>query len=267
MTLRQTGSFVLSIFVLLALMIEVGHAQNKGRELVAEMVAEVGGRDQFYAMRDVEYRYTYQDPTGEKKDVSIERYLFDGELSWGKYEVRENAMFPKMEGEMIQGYNGQESWVTLDGKLLDDKKVLRMVDFTRKTNYYWFTMMFKLLDDGVVYDHQGTQNVDGMEYDLVKISFEGGVGDVQDTYVLYINPETKLVDQFLFTVLDFGMKDPHLMKVEYEEIAGFKLPTQRKYAPADWDGNVTKNEWTREICTDVKFKNGFERTLFEKPGS
>ena len=57
------------------------------------------------------------------------------------------------------------------------------------------------------------------------------------------------------------------MKVEYEEIAGLKLPTKRKYAPADWDGNLKNDNWTAEISTGVKFNNGFDKSMFDKPSS
>ncbi len=247
--------------------VDASYSQDKnGRELVEKMVESVGGRDNLYALRDVEYKYTYRADAG-KADVSIERYVFDGELSWGRYLKRENVMFPDLEGEIIQGYDGSETWVTLDGRLLDDPKLLRMADFTRKTNYYWFTMMFKLMDPGVNHEYQGTKNVDGVVYDLVKVTFDEGVGDVQDIYVLYINPETHLVDQFLFTVMDFEMKEPSLMRVEYEEVQGLKLPARRKYTASDWDATIKKDAWTHEICEDIKFDNGFEREMFEKPSS
>jgi hypothetical protein len=100
---------------------------------------------------------------------------------------------------------------------------------------------------------------------LVGIGFDPGVGDVQDTYVLYLNPKTHLVDQFLFTVMDFGIKEPFLMKVKYEEIAGLKLPTKRKAAAADWDGILKDENWVAEISENIKFNNGFTREMFEKP--
>ena len=115
------------------------------------------------------------------------------------------------------------------------------------------------------YEYNGSKNVDGTEYDLVKISFGEGVGDAQDTYLLYINPETKLIDQFLFTVMDFGLETPLLMKVEYEEVNGLKLPAKRKYVQADWDGVPQNDNWVAEISTNIKFNNGFDRSIFEKP--
>ncbi len=241
-----------------------GPTPENPRSYIEAMATAIGGVDRLRALQDVEYQYTYR--SEGKEDVSVERYVFDGELSWGKFTKRENIMLPDLEGELIQGYNGKESWTTLDGKLLEDQEALKFADFVRKTDYYWFMMMHKLMDPGLSYAHKGTRTVDGIEYDLIEIGFNAGVGDVQDTYLLYINPKTRLVDQFLFTVLDFGRKDPLLMKVEYEEIDGVKLPAKRKYTPANWEGVPEKEDsWTDEISTNIKFNNGFKREMFEKP--
>ena len=86
--------------------------------------------------------------------------------------------------------------------------------------------------------------------------------------MLYVNPVTGLVDRFLFTVMDFGVDTPHLMVVDYAQVApGLMLPVYRRYAPADWDGNVTEPSWTREIVESVRFENGFAAGLFEAPAS
>jgi hypothetical protein len=263
---RVIGALILVSSLTLVSLVgcKTGPSPDNPRSYVEAMVGAVGGRDSFYALKDVEYEYTYR--TKGKEDISVERYIFDGELSWAKFTKREAVLLVDLNGELIQGYDGQESWATLDGKLMEDPQALRMADFLRKTNYYWFTMMFKLLDPGAAYAYKGTKAGDGIEYDLIEITFNEGVGDAQDIYVLYINPETRLVDQFLFTVMDFGRQDPLLMKVEYEEVAGVKLPSKRRYVPADWEGVPAEDQgWTDEISTSIKFKNGFQKAMFEKP--
>ena len=89
------------------------------------------------------------------------------------------------------------------------------------------------------------------------MTFGENIGDTSDKYILYINPQTNRIDQFLFTVLGFGFKDPFLMKVAYEKMNDIYVSTYRKYAPADWDGNVIKEEWNEQITKNVKFNNGF----------
>ena len=73
------------------------------------------------------------------------------------------------------------------------------------------------------------------------------------------------MDQFLFTVMDFGVKDPFLMKIEYEEVSGLKLPTKRKAVAAGWEGTPKDDNWIEEISTKIKFNNRFPKSMFDKP--
>jgi hypothetical protein len=239
----------------------------KPRALIEEMSQAVGGMEKLRSLRDVEYKYTYRDKKTGKADISTERYVFNGELSWAQYLSHDYRVFPNKRGTVIQGYNGRESWVALDGKLISDPQAVKMAGFNRKTNFYWFAMMFKLLDPGVTYKYEGTRKVTGKTYDLVKIGFESGVGAAQDTYLLYLNRDTHLVDQFLFTVMDFGIRDPLLMKVTYKEFNGLKLPVYRTYIASSWQGEIKGDSWTEEIMEEIKFNNGFELSLFNKPAS
>ena len=195
---------------------------NDAHRLVIEMVNAVGGRKMLYDLKDVEYSYSYRDLRSGKEDITTERYLFDGERSWAEYEKRE-LFAPHLEGKIIQNYDGEGTSVSLNGMEIEDEEIVKRADFNRKTNYYWLVMMYKLLDEGITYEEMADQMVNGINYHRVRIGYEDGVGDVQDTYLLYIHPETKLVDQFLFTVLDFGREEPLLMEVEYEDIPGVKI--------------------------------------------
>lgn len=235
------------------------------KALVTEVVEEAGGANGLRDKKDVEYAYLYRRAGTGAIDLSLERYVFDGEKSWARYTVHE-GLNPSGPGPVVQGYDGQSSWQIIAGVKSVDEQGLARADFLRKTNFYWFAMTFKLLDPGLRYTYAGKKKVGATTYELVKIGFEAGVGDVSDTYVLYINPKTWRVDQFLFTVLDFGKKDPFLMEVEYERIDGVLLPTKRRYTASDWSGEVPKDaEWTDEISTGVRFDNGFDDSLFAPP--
>lgn len=127
-------------------------------------------------------------------------------------------------------------------------------------------MTFKLLDPGLRYTYEGSQKRDGVVYELVKITFDEGVGDVSDTYLLYINTDTWRIDQFLFTILDFGKTEPFLMTVEYDRVDGVLLPVERRYAPATWAGKPRgKPTWSDEISVGIRFGNGFPEALFQRP--
>lgn len=265
--MKLISSFI-SFLIVFSFIANTGAKDSKNKDpkkLVEKMVETVGDYNKLKSLKDVQYTYTNRDNASGKADVSIERYIFDGEMSWAKYTKHEKYVFPDQQGEVIQGYNGKDSWVTLNGKLIDDPQANKLADFIRKTNFYWFAMMQKLLDPGINYTYEGIKNVNGIDYELVRVGFNEGVGDVSDTYLLYINPNTNLVDQFLFSVMDFGVTEPFIMKVEYEEIEGAKLPSARKFTKANWEGEVLEDIWNDEIMTDIKFNNGFNKSDFDKP--
>jgi hypothetical protein len=239
--------------------------ESRAKALVMKVVEEAGGVDALHERKDVEYTYLYRRAGTATVDLSLERYVFDGEKSWALYRLHE-GLHTSGPGPVVQGYDGSSTWQTVAGVRSKDPKSLARADFLRKTNFYWFAMTFKLLDPGVRYTYEGKKKVDATMYETVKIGFDEGVGDVSDTYVLYINPENWRVDQFLFTVLDFGKTDPFLMKVEYERIDGVLLPVKRRYAPSSWSGEVSDSaQWTDEVSIGVRFNNGFDDSLFEAP--
>ncbi|WP_434036169.1 hypothetical protein [Formosa sp. 4Alg 33] len=235
---------------------------NKGHELVYNMTQKVGDYNKLMSKNDVVYTYTYQTPDG-KTDVTTEKYMFNGELSYGKYTKHERSL-AELEGTIEQGYDGNEYWLKHEGKVLTDSMYLKRVAFNRPTNFYWFTMMPKLMDPGVIYEHVKEQTVAGVDYDVVKVTFESPDGKPKDIYQLYINKETRLVDQFLFTVMDFGKSDPLLMELEYENIDGILLPTKRRYKASNWDAEVTDGPWVLVNWTDITFNNGLTKADFTK---
>lgn len=236
--------------------------QNKGHELVHRMVEKVGDYASLVDKHDVTYTYTYETPDG-KADVSTEKYIFDGEYSYGKYEKHERT-FPQLEGIIEQGYDGSEYWLKHNGKVLLDEKMLKRVAFNRPTNFYWFTMMQKLLDPGLNYEHLGEKSINNEKYDVVKITFKSEDPKPKDIYQLYINKKTSLVDQFLFTVADFNAMDPKLMQVQYEEVDGILIPSKRQYKNATWDADVTDKPWIKVTWSDIKFNTGITKEDFKK---
>ncbi len=237
--------------------------QNKGHELVYNMTQKVGTYQDLLDKKDVSYTYTYTTPDG-KSDIMNEKYLFDGQLSYAKYQQHDRT-FPDLVGEIEQGYDGNEFWLKHEGQIIDDADRIKRVTFNRATNFYWFAMFQKLMDPGLNYEYIGEQNIDNNPYDVVKVTFESPNGKPTDIYQLYINKETSLVDQFLFTVADFGkMEVPNLMQMKYEEVDGMLIPTVRQYKKSTWDATVSEEPWIYVTWTDITFNNGLTKEHFTK---
>ena len=237
--------------------------QNDAHELVYKMTQKVGTYDQLKVLKDVSYTYTYTTPDG-KKDISSEKYVFDGELSYAEYTTHERSL-ADLEGPYEQGYDGTNAWLKHKGEYSMDEAKLKRALFNRKTNFYWFTMMQKLTDPGLTYSYIRADTIDNKMYDVVNVTFESNGETPTDIYQLFINKESLLVDQFLFTVADFGvMEEPFLMKVDYQNVNGIMIPAQRKYAKANWEGEHLGAPWINVVWSDIKFDQGLSKVMFEK---
>lgn len=237
--------------------------KNKGLEIVSNMVQKVGNYNKLLELKDVVYTYKYETPDG-KADISTEKYIFNGELSYGLYHQNERTL-TDLKAPIEQGYDGHEFWLKNNGNLINDEKSLKRVAFNRPTNFYWFTMFQKLLDPGLNYEYLGEKNINNKNYDIVKITFDSQKNKPTDIYQLYINKTTLLVDQFLFTVADFGViETPFLMELEYEKINGLLIPSKRKYKKSTWNADVTDKPWINVTWTNIKFNNNLSRDLYKK---
>ena len=236
--------------------------KNKAHQLVYQTVEKIGNYSKLSSKKDVIYTYTYKTPDG-KTDTSTEKYIFNNELSYGLYTKHERTL-THLTGNIEQGYDGKEFWLKNNGEIILDSIALKRVAFNRPTNFYWFTMIQKLLDPGVNYEYVKEEIIDTVKYDIVKITFNSKDNKPKDIYQLYINKNTKLIDQFLFTVVDFGKTDPFLMKLQYENVDGILIPTKRKYKNSNWNAEVTDKPWIFVNWTNIKFNNGIKITDFKK---
>ncbi len=228
------------------------------KTIINAIAEATGGIDNLKALKDVSFNYSYVQPDG-KKDLSEERYIFDNEISWAKYTDHDINVAPDLEGEVIQFYDGEKAFVYNNGTAVEDPALVGVGQFLRQANYMWFTMMFKLGDPGTIHEYQGQETIDGKTFDKLHVTYDPEVtGKAEnDIYILYVNPETHIVEQFKFSLPAFKVLEPVLLaKLTYQDIDGIKVISRREmFAPAP-DGSgygllVDQN------TTNVKFNNGF----------
>jgi len=262
-TVSRTSVLGLTLLAaLIAVLSPQAHAGDaKADKLIGKVATAVGSYADLQAKGDVQYHYVFRDNNSFTSDISTERYLFNGELSWGSFASHQHNkfVFPGQEGTVVQGWDGENAWTTLNGQIVEDPQAVGLSQFIRKTNFYWFSMMHKLNDPGTIHNYKGTREVNGVAYEVIEMTFDTPEEAQSDTYHLYINPETHRVDRFLFTVVDFGITDPVLMEVSYQRFGDIQLPVTRRSTPAlSWDGDVNPEAvWIDQQMTDIRFGNGF----------
>ncbi|OEJ99320.1 hypothetical protein A8C32_09135 [Flavivirga aquatica] len=243
----------------LALTVNAQKTDDKSKELLDNLFKVNGGYKHLASKKDVEFTYEYR-LYGEVKDISLERHIFNGEHSWGRYDFHDHHVLPNRKGVAIQSLVHGKPSITLDGKKITDKKAIEGTVFLRKVNLYWFAMMYKLQDLGTIYKYLGTQTIEKTTYHKVSLSYDESVTKKKfnDEYILYFNPETHLIDEFYFSLPEMGFNKPTIrMSLEYKLIDGLYVATIRKIY--DKKGKVRGHYTTKNI----KFNNGFKAEDFK----
>lgn len=244
---------------------KVVYDTNDPKTMILAIGEACGGIDKLKSLHDVEYDYHYVAPDG-KKEISKERYIFDNETSWARYSVHELNVAPDLEGDIVQYYDGVAPKVYHMGQLLDDPTIVGTGQFLRQANYMWFNMMFKLNDPGVITTYQGQEEVEGSTYDLLHVTYDAAVTgkEENDIFILYINPETHMVESFKFSLPAFGVQEPVLhAQLTYEEIDGIMVITKRMMTGPAPDGSGMVPMVDQQL-KNIRFNNGFTAEQLSK---
>ena len=241
----------------------------KATKLLAGAEKALGGWNPLYAKGDVQYTYDYSYPATGKTDLSTERYIFEGEHSWARYTKHDVNVAPDKEGGTVtQAFVDGKPYAMVDGKATTDPKLVGTAGFLRQANYFWFTMFYKFDDPGVIAKYDGTETVNGTKYDVVNVTYDAAVTgkESNDAYILYVNPKTKLVDRFFFSLPAMGVNAPViLMELDYTTVDGIQVVTKRRVYQPGADGKLSETPNLVQTLTDMTFGNGFTAADFMQP--
>lgn len=245
------------------------YSTDNPQSMLASIEFAHGGWNDLWGKKDVEYTYDYRYPSNGKADVSTERYMFNSEASYGTYEQHEINVMPETPGKVSQFFNGTETLVMHDGKKVEDPQALGTGDFLRRANYFWFVMPYKLNDKGTIASYQGQETYNGKNYDKLHVTYDPEITgkEQNDIYILYVNPETKRIDRFYFSLPFLGVNDPVIVaNYEYEKVDGQLIATKRSYFMPNDKGEYGEAPNIVQTLSNIKFNNGFTaETIMELP--
>ena len=160
------------IFIAFMLLTIMAQAQD-AKELIAKVVKANGGTNALHKLKDVSFDYTFKVTDKNISDVSKERYIFNKDVSYAQYTKRQVYALPQLTGLHTQFFNGSQTVSKLNSAVITEQQPAYIGHALRKTNYYWFAMMFKLLDPGVHHTLLPDRKVDGISYKIVEMTFGG----------------------------------------------------------------------------------------------
>ncbi len=219
-----------------------------------------GGWGDLWKKGDVQFTYHYHYPESNQTDLSVERYIFDNEASYGHYTQHEINVMPNAEGTVTQCFDGDTTVLLVNGEKSEDPQGNAVADFLRRANYFWFVMPYKLNDNGTIATYEGQEDHNGTTYDKIKVTYDPQITgkEQNDIYILYVNPETKLIDRFYFSLPFMGVSEPVLIAdYSYEAVDGQKIATKRTYFLPDENGTYPEAPGLIQTLTDIQFSNGF----------
>ncbi len=155
-------------------------------ELADEVMQAMGGRKAWD-----ETRYLVWNFFGARK------------LYWDKLTGAVRVDSEKDNYTVLVNVHDGKGQVKKDGEILTQpdslSKYLGMAKSVWINDAYWLVMPFKLKDSGVTLKHLGTQNTEaGQAAEVLELTFDG-VGDTpQNKYLVFVDPATKLVNQWTF---------------------------------------------------------------------
>ncbi len=216
-----------------------------------------GGLQQWYANGPLQFHFNYQPLDGNTPRNTIQ--ISD---NWSAKASHKMAVDTSRQF----GWDGSVAWA-----LPDASEIPFDARFWALTPYYFVGIPFVLGDEGVRLEALETDTLNGEQHDLIKVTFEDGVGDAPDDYyILYLNPDSGKVAAYRYVVSypayfpDGGHTPEKIMVLDGEqEVNGIFFP--EGYETFMWEDQQKGDYVTNITLSDLSFLPDLPQTYFEVP--
>ncbi|RAL20750.1 hypothetical protein DL240_15650 [Lujinxingia litoralis] len=151
-------------------------SESDAGKILLKSIEAHGGLSTFFNNGPLFFRFDDRPLAGAPRDT---RQLID---TWSSRASHTLTDAP----DVAFGYDGHNAWIApANAKLPFNPRYWAL------TPYYFVALPFVLADPGVLLDYEGKASFLGQTYEVIRATFEPGVGDTpDDVYVLYLHPET-----------------------------------------------------------------------------
>lgn len=231
---------------------------SPGGQLVLRAIQSHGGLDRWYGTPTVAFAWEYSNVGMGFRFKSFQ--VADNRTRAIYHELRNLGSpddAPPAQGSFA--WDGSEAWI--------HPATIQAINprFWATTPYYFQLIPFVLADPGLRYELMPDEMLDGVEYDMVRVGYEPGVGESPgDTYVLYVDQTSGRVRAIRYTVTYFSGKAPSdeaptretlFYYDDYVTVSGLTVATRfRGFLFEDGQLGEFKNDgWASEIAFGVPF--------------
>ena len=180
------------------------HAADDAQQL-AKAVWKASGGENWSKVKELRFTFIVE---GEGKELARAEHHWDlvaqiDRVKWKGKDVTVNLASPAQDEDSKAAY---ARWVN---------------------DSYWLLAPLKVLDPGVKLSTEGTKQVGEAQFETLRLSFEGVGLTPGDQYLLYIDPQTKLVRAWDY--IPSADKVTHGSWDRYENFGGLQLSTEHEF--------------------------------------
>ncbi len=190
----------------------------KAVALAEKVMASMGGEDAWQATRFV-------------------RFDFFGFRShhWDRHTGDHRLEGKTREGEsyvVLHNVNSREGHAWFNGEALEGDALAEWLERAYGAwinDTYWLVMPYKLRDPGVHLAYDGQEEVDGVVFDKLLLTFESVGLTPGDRYWAYVHPETGLMERWAYHLQDWEAEREatHWQWLDWQQYGNIKLSPRR----------------------------------------
>lgn len=193
-----------------------------------------GGLDQWNKMNTLKFSGSRSEPATD--------YIVD-------LKTRKETI--EIKGKYIMGNDSDKVWVSPARDSFPGKSPR----FMKNLVFYFVAVPFVFADDGVILEELDNRTVNEKEYQVIKATFGDGVGDAsEDQYLMYINPNTHIVDFINYSVTYFDKTKAtkyNALRYNWKKVNGLLFP--EKYIGYKWENNQLGDVRYESPFTNISF--------------
>jgi hypothetical protein len=235
-------------------------------EVLRRAIDAAGGWERWRNVRDVSYisMMTIVDPGRQVTSDSIGWFM--APLHDGARARMDSLGLPT---EVHFGIDAEDTWIVSDGVSVTAPGQLALTRFDMVSSLFWFSLPFRLGEEPATVTYLGEhQGEGGRRWHRLKAEFEArNPGVPGKWFVLYIDADTGLIDRvhsqltapFLRHELWVGQW------LDYRDCNGIQKERQRKFFPANADGDIVGDMVAEQFIERVRFNDDYAPEHFRRP--
>lgn len=234
--------------------------------LLRRAIEAAGGWERWRAAGDVSYVGTLMviDPAREVRSDSIG--WFTAPLHRGALARVDSIGLPTA---VRFGIDGDRTWIVSDGRPVLAPGQLALTRFELVSSLFWFALPFRLAERPAAVTYAGREHgPDGTTWDKLRAELPQPDPSVPGRWVvLYLDADSGLIDR-----VHAQLSAPFLRHdlwigqwLHYRDCDGLRKERQRRFFPADADGNVVGAMVAEQFIEHVRLNNGYGPDHFREP--